>query len=164
MSLSLILGTKDFEKYTKGHKYIAGNDDLFNTTVDESWLQEPFNIEAMQTIDNIDRIQGLAVHNRITGDTHSPRELSTSCKTVILINKYPDIIFRARFANNCTPFIERIASKKDIILHSRFIHKYDFIYIPELTILNYGNKVVHSLEELGLAYTPFENYERNRTE
>lgn len=160
MSLSLILGTKDFKSSLAGRKYVSGNDILFDTTVTESWFQEPFNIEVMRTIDNIDSIQGLAVHNRITGDTHSPRELSTGCKTVILINKYPDIVFRARFGDNCTPFIERIASKKDIIIHSRYIHRYDFTYIPEIKIINYGNKVVHSLEELGISYTPFEMYER----
>lgn len=51
--------------------------------------------------------------------------------------KYPDVIFHARFGDNCTDFVERIASKNDITIRADYFHVYRFKYITAIKYLNY---------------------------
>ena len=168
MSLSLILGHKDLEKWLEyykslGYRYMSSNDAMFDDLFEKSWFQDPLIREIMDKVDNIDRVNGSALHNRITGDTHAPQRLSTGCKTTILVYKFPKVIFRARMGDNCTPFIEKIASRQDVILHSCYVHSYRFQFISEIYFVNF-DKTVYNWLELMNGYTPFEYFEKHGCE
>lgn len=138
--LSIILGDKDKDKYLKGKEYVDYNDGFFDIEYKTEWFEDKFIREVLEKVDNIDLSQSSCVtfKNKITGDLHSYEKLSTSCKTVILIYKFPNVIFKARFGDNCCDFIERIASKRDVVLFSGYAHAYTFKYINEINYINYG--------------------------
>ena len=86
----------------------------------------------------------------ITGDIHSPKELSTGCKTLILIYKYKDVIFQARFGDNCTDLLEEIALNNDITIKSDYLHAFNFKVLNEIEYINYGviAKCKHDIHKL----------------
>lgn len=91
----------------------------------------------MSVIDIIDRVIGSALHNRVTGDTHAPDKLSTGCKTVILIYKFPQFLFRARMGDNCIEFLEELAVNRDIVVVSHYLHTIPFKFANEMHYINY---------------------------
>lgn len=138
--LKIILGIKDAEKYLKDKKYVDYNDGLFDDEYSEDWFNDEFIRRALAEIDHIDlsKSSGTALKNSITGDIHSPRELSTGCKTIILIYKYSNVIFQARFGDNCTDLLEEIAANKDITIKSDYLHSFNFNKISKIEYINYG--------------------------
>jgi len=140
--LKIILGCKDEDKYLKNKKYVNYNDGLFDDEYEEEWFEDPFVKRILADIDNIDlsKSNGSSLKNSITGNIHSPKELSTGCKTLILIYKYSDVIFQARFGDNCTDLLEEIALHNDITIKSDYLHAFNFTVLSEIEYINYGVK------------------------
>lgn len=140
--LKIILGCKDEEKYLKNKKYVDYNDGLFDDEYEEEWFSDNFIRRILEDIDNIDisKSNGSSFKNSITGDIHSPKELSTGCKTLILIYKYSNVIFQARFGDNCTDLLEEIAINNDITIKSDYLHAFNFKTLSEIEYINYGMK------------------------
>ena len=140
--LKIILGCKDEEKYLKNKKYVDYNDGLFDDEYEEEWFSDKFIRRILEDIDNIDisKSNGSSFKNSITGNIHSPKELSTGCKTLILIYKYSNVIFQARFGDNCTDLLEEIAINNDITIKSDYLHAYNFKTLSEIEYINYGMK------------------------
>lgn len=160
MSLTIILGKKDREKYLEGHKYVDYNDGLFNTKCKESWFKDNFVKDILYKIDHIDKIDGKAFHNYVTGDTHAPEKLSTGAKTLILIYYYKGIIFEGRMGSNCTEFLEQMAMDRDIIIATGYMHHFEYKYIKEINYINYG-VVSRSTKDLMTKIFPiFYDYEQ----
>jgi len=147
--LSIILGCKDADTFLTGKQFVNYNDGLFDDEYTEEWFEDPFIRRVMNDIDHIDLSKSSAVSfkNSITGDIHSHKELSTGCKTLILIYKYPNVIFQARFGDNCTDLLEEIAANKDITIKSDYIHSFNFKHIKEINYLNYNLRAV-SLKDI----------------
>ena len=89
---------------------------------------------------SISKSNGSSFKNSITGNIHSPKELSTGCKTLILIYKYSNVIFQARLGDNCTDLLEEIASNNDITIKSDYLHAFNFKTLSEIEYINYGMK------------------------
>lgn len=140
--LKIILGCKDEEKYLKNKKYVDYNDGLFDDEYEEEWFSDKFIRRILENIDNIDisKSNGSSFKNSITGNIHSPKELSTGCKTLILIYKYSNVIFQARFGDNCTDLLEEIAINNDITIKSDYLHAFNFETLSEIEYINYGMK------------------------
>lgn len=140
--LKIILGNKDENKYLRDKKYVNYNDGLFDDEYEEGWFNDTFIKRILADIDNIDlsKSNGSLFKNSITGDIHSPKELSTGCKTLILIYKYKDVIFQARFGDNCTDLLEEIALNNDITIKSDYLHVFNFKVLNEIEYINYGVK------------------------
>lgn len=140
--LKIILGCKDEEKYLKNKKYVDYNDGLFDDEYEEEWFSDKFIRRILEDIDNIDisKSNGSSFKNSITGNIHSPKELSTGCKTLILIYKYSNVIFQARFGDNCTDLLEEIAINNDITIKSDYLHAFNFKTLSEIEYINYGMK------------------------
>ena len=140
--LKIILGCKDEEKYLKNKKYVDYNDGLFDDEYEEEWFSDNFIRRILEDIDNIDisKSNGSSFKNSITGNIHSPKELSTGCKTLILIYKYSNVIFQARFGDNCTDLLEEIAINNDITIKSDYLHAFNFKTLSEIEYINYGMK------------------------
>ena len=139
--LKIILGCKDEEKYLKNKKYVDYNDGLFDDEYEEEWFSDKFIRRILEDIDNIDisKSNGSSFKNSITGNIHSPKELSTGCKTLILIYKYSNVIFQARFGDNCTDLLEEIAINNDITIKSDYLHAFNFKTLSEIEYINYSN-------------------------
>lgn len=167
MGLKIILGTKDFDKWEQyflkqGIEYMDDNDVLFNTMYTPDWADDEFIRRAIMKINSVDRIvEGVAFHNSVLNEFFCFKELATGSKTVILVYKFPDLLLRARMGKNCAIFIEEIASKRDVVIHSFDIVPYEFKYIDKIEIVNYG-KTVTSYTELCAVYCNFMDYERTR--
>lgn len=138
--LKIILGDKDKEKYLNETNYVDFNDDMFNDEYKPEWFEDSFVRRVLETIDNIDIAKSSCVtfKNKITGDLHAHEKLSTGCKTVILLYKLPEYIYHARFGDNCTDFVEEIASKQDITIWAGYMHYFNFKYIDSIQYINYG--------------------------
>lgn len=147
--LTIILGFKDEEKYLEGKKFVDYNDGLFDDMYEEDWLQEHYVREVLKEIDHIDlsKSNGTAFHNFITGNNHSHKELSTGAKTLILMYKFPNVVFQARFGGNCTDLLEKLASQKDITIKDDYFHAYSFKYINEINYINY-NYIARNKEDV----------------
>jgi hypothetical protein len=137
--LNIILGEKNQDIFLNCRKFVDYNDGLFNDIYEEAWFDDNFVKKIMNEIDHIDleKSKGTALTNYITGNTHSHRELSTGCKTLILIYKYPNVIFQARFGDNCTDILEQLAVNNDITIKSDYLHFFNFKYISEINYINY---------------------------
>lgn len=159
--LNIILGSYGRDKYMKlfGNKFVDYNDGLFDDEFTEAWFQDPFVREVLEKIDHIDQIIGTALHNKITGHTHSPRELSTGCKTVILMYKFPEHIFQARFGDNCIELVEKLASTRDVTVVSGYMHTIQFKYIDEVHYINLGITCKSNSEIIEKVFPLFYEYD-----
>jgi hypothetical protein len=157
--LTIILGNKNLEQYLKDKKFVEYNDGLFDEEYQEDWYNDDFIKRIMHEIDHIDLTQsdGVTFKNSITQDRHTHRELSTSCKTLILIYKYPNVVFQARFGDNCTDLLEEIASKHAITIKSDYMHFYNFKYIHEINYINY-NKIATNINDLLKIFVEYIEY------
>lgn len=154
--LSIILGEKGSKEILGNKKFVDYNDGLFDDEYDSSWYDDKFIQQVLQDIDHIDlsKSNGITFVNSITGNIHSHKELSTGCKTLILIYKFPGVIFQARFGDNCTDLVEQIASKTDVIIKSDYLHSFNFKYVKEINYINY-NTIARSTEDIFDLLTKF---------
>ncbi|MBR4981980.1 MAG: DUF4869 domain-containing protein [Lachnospiraceae bacterium] len=161
--LTIILGDKNSEEFLKSSKYVDYNDGLFDEEYQEEWFADEFIKQILKEIDHIDlkKSTGICFKNSITGDVHSHKELSTSCKTLILMYKYPNVVFQARFGDNCNDFVEQIAVKSNITIKADYFHLYKFKFIKEINYINYG-VIARNRQEMQKLFSQF--IEDNRLE
>lgn len=154
--LTIILGSKDEKKYLSHYKYVSYNDGLFDDMYKAEWFSDRFIQEILRTIDQIDieKSNGVSFVSRRTGNMHSHKELSTGTKTLILMYKLPNVVFQARFGDNCTDFVERLAVENDIVIKADYFHSFSFKYVNEINYINYGI-VARNTQDLQKLYVQY---------
>lgn len=154
--LTIILGSKDSEKFLKDSKYVDYNDGLFDDMYKKEWFNNKFVQEVLEKIDKIDieKSNGVSFVNKRTGNMHSHKELSTGTKTLILMYKYPNVVFQARFGDNCNEFVEELAVKNNITIKADYFHSFRFRHITEINYINYGI-IARNAKDLQKIYVQF---------
>ncbi len=163
MGLKVILGEKNATKILSEYKYVDYNDGLFDEEYEKEWFNDPFIRKILKEIDHIDLDKSTAVSfkNSITGNIHSHKELSTGCKTLILMYKYPDVVFQARFGDNCTDLVEELAVNNDIVIKADYLHTFKLTKISEVDYINYKFKATSREEIMSILYRFIEDNRDN---
>ena len=125
---------------------------IYNTVVyfkndyDPAWLEDE-KVQAMiRDVDHSTVISGGAISSPVMGII-PPTSLSGGVKTLILIDKEPDVVFNAsNCGNNCAKWLLTLGEEKDVTINLR--HLMDFGDEPfTLKILN-DNRVVTNMDEV----------------
>lgn len=156
--LRVILGDKDLKQCTEGRKHITSTDTFFEIRFQMDWLKDPIVKDILAAIHNINRIEGRTLYEKYGGKPMDLSEISVCCRIVILIYRYPEIIFRASLNTESLPMLEKIAAFQDMTIHVKSAYSFPFSHVDEIEIVNYG-KTVHNSEELEAVYREFEAYE-----
>lgn len=159
--LNVILGDKDFKQYTEGKKYITSTDTFFDIRFQSQWLSDPLVKDILAAVHNIGRVEGTTLYEKYRKTPMDVKEISVCCKAMILIYKFPEIIFLARLNVESLPMLEKIAGFEDITIHAKVAYNFPFQYLDEVSIINYG-KTARNTEELEAVYQEFFKYEKER--
>lgn len=163
MGLKVILGERDATKILSEYKYVDYNDGLFDEEYEKEWFDDPFIRKVLKEIDHIDLDKSTAVsfRNSITENIHSHKELSTGCKTLILMYKYPNVVFQARFGDNCTDLVEELAVNNDIVIKADYLHAFKLNKISEVDYINYKFKATSREDMISILYKFIEDNKDN---
>lgn len=157
--LRVILGDKDLKQCTEGKKHISSTDTFFEIRFQTEWLKDPIVKDILAAIHNVNRIEGTTLYEKYGGKPMTLDDISVCCRIILLIYRYPEIIFTARLNTESLPMLEKIAGFQDITVHVKTAYSFPFCNVDEIEIVNYG-KTVHNSGELEAVYREFEEYER----
>ena len=118
----------------------------FKNTYEDEWITDELSRKMIQDIDRSKVISERVIDSPVLGAI-TPKELSGSVKTLILINNCPNMIFNASACgDDCAKWLLEMGKEKDITINLR--HIMDFgVDRFEIHILN-TEQVVHSMKEL----------------
>ena len=142
--LKIILGVENVDKYIKNkRKFINFPNEYFNQYKEPEWFRDEFSKRLIKEIDKATIIADFAVQSDINGTGFSVNDLAGGTKTLMLMYNCPNNIVLAKMGDNCTKFVEWIASEfekqgRDLIIVSNIIHQYDFKYIDKIHFINYN--------------------------
>ena len=133
--------------------YYGDMDDvIYNTSVyfkfnyEPEWLEDDDVRQMILDVDKSTVLGNGAIDSPVLG-VIAPETLSGGVKTLILIDKVPELIFNAsNCGDNCAKWILKIAQEKDITINLRHIMDFgkdEFC----IKVLNNG-LVIHSMQEL----------------
>jgi hypothetical protein len=126
----------------------------FDFAKKKEWFNKPEVKKIIKDIDNSIAVKDEYIESPVYGGI-SPRDLSTGCKAVILMEVLDNPhIYGSRCGDNCVPDILEIASKKDVILTLHHAMKF-----PESfeAYLIESDKMIHSWNEFVSEYYDFVN-------
>ena len=135
--------------------YYGDMDDvIYNTSVyfkfnyEPEWLEDDDVRQMILDVDKSTVLGNGAIDSPVLG-VIAPETLSGGVKTLILIDKVPELIFNAsNCGDNCAKWLIRIGSKKDVTINLR--HIMDFGSEPfEVEVLNTG-EIVRNMYDLVL--------------
>ena len=125
---------------------------IYNTSVyfkfnyQPEWLQEPDIKQMILDVDKSTVLGNGAIDSPVLG-VIAPANLSGGVKTLILIDKIPEMVFNAsNCGDNCAAWLLKIGSKQDVTVNLRHIMNFgdgEF----EIEIANNG-QIAHSMDEL----------------
>lgn len=159
--LKVILGDKDFKQHTEGKKYITSTDTFFDIRFQSQWLSDPLVKDILAAVHNIGRIDGATLYEKYRKTPMNIKEISVCCKAMILIYKFPEIIFLARLNVESLPMLEKIAGFEDITIHTKVAYNFPFQYLDEISVVNYG-KTAGNVKELEMIYQEYKKYEKEQ--
>lgn len=151
--LKIIMGTQMVTKYlTDGRKFEPYVNDYFNFELEESWLEDKLAKDIIRDIDKAVVIAGTAIRSLVSGQTYSATNLSGGTKLLLSVYNRPDKVLRMTMGDNCTDYLERIASihhknGKDILLVSDYLHHFNFKYTDAIEYINW-NVICHNREDV----------------
>lgn len=118
----------------------------FDSIYEASWLNNEFAKAVIKAIDKSDHIKDNYIESPILGGI-SPRDLSTGCKGLILLQNLPGIVANGeRFGDNCFPWLSKLGEMQDIhITLHHYLRDWDFPFHAYVTNLN---KEVNPVSEL----------------
>ena len=130
------------------------DDVIYNTSVyfkfnyEPEWLEDDDVRQMILDVDKSTVLGNGAIDSPVLG-VIAPETLSGGVKTLILIDKVPELIFNAsNCGDNCAKWLIRIGSKKDVTINLR--HIMDFGSEPfEVEVLNTG-EIVRNMYDLVL--------------
>lgn len=118
--LNILFGKKAFEV----SNVIKNPSAYFDAEYEESWFQSDIAKSIVEGIDSTKYSGGSHFESPVLGGI-SPRELSTGCKsTLLLLNEDDIIICGERFGDNCCSWLLKIAEFKDITITLNHIMKF----------------------------------------
>ncbi len=118
----------------------------FKNTYEDEWITDELSRNMIQDVDRSTVISARVIDSPVLGGI-TPRELSGGVKTLILINKMPDMIFNASACgDNCAKWLLEMGKTKDITINLR--HLMDFGNEPFDIYIRNTNQIVHSMKEL----------------
>ena len=128
------------------------SDVIYNTSVyfkfnyEPEWLEDEDVRQMIYDVDKSTVLGNGAIDSPVLG-VIAPETLSGGVKTLILIDRVPDLIFNAsNCGDNCAKWLLKIGSKKDVTNNLR--HIMDFGNEPfEVEVLNTG-EIVRNMYDL----------------
>ena len=118
----------------------------FKNTYEDEWITDELSRRMIQDVDRSTVISARVIDSPVLGGI-TPRELSGGVKTLILINKVPDMIFNASACgDNCAKWLLEMGKAKDITINLR--HLMDFGNDPFDIYIRNTDQIVHSMKEL----------------
>lgn len=118
----------------------------FDAHYTKDWLNNQFAKDVILGIDKSVHIKDGYIDSPVLG-VISPRELSTGCKGVLLLQNTDGLILNGeRFGDNCFPWLNKLGKMKDI--HITLHHFIRDLSIEIDAIVTNFNKPVHSMYEL----------------
>lgn len=112
----------------------------------QEWITDDLSRQMIQDVDHSTVIGARVIDSPVLGAI-TPRELSGSVKTLILIAHVPDKIFNASTCgDDCEKWLLKMGEEKDITINLRHLMDFgdqDF----KINILN-TNQIVHNMAEL----------------
>ena len=107
--LSIFLGTK----HCSDSNVISNTSGYFDAMYESTWFKSTMAENILKTIDGAKYISGEYIESRY-GTGMSPVDLSTGCKTLLLLLNMPDIIVSGdRMGDNCYPVLLAMAKESD---------------------------------------------------
>lgn len=125
---------------------VSDIDSYFDMEFEDNWFDNQFAKDVIKGIDNSIHVEGSFIRSPILGAI-SPRDLSTGCKGVLLLQNVDNILVNGdRFGDNCFPWLSKLGEIKDINIT---IHHYPMNWDFEVhaVVTNY-NKKVDTMAEL----------------
>lgn len=132
---------------------VANTSGYFDGMYEQSWLQSDLARQIISDVDKSTYVSGEFIESPILGGI-SPRDLSTGCKTLLILLNDDCIVSGDRMGDNCFPWLMKIAEHKDITI--TLCH---YVELQEpFKILNLNNgKVLESNLDLFCALHDFDN-------
>lgn len=130
--------------------------DFFDAYYEQKWLEDPFVEEIIKSIDKSTVFQGKVIDSPVLGII-SPKELSSGCKTLILLYKCPDHVYNASYCgDNCGSWMLQIGELQDIRVyadHMLLFRDLKDMDEPDLNIICMDdNKVFNTLRDYGFYF------------
>ncbi|MBR6897531.1 MAG: DUF4869 domain-containing protein [Lachnospiraceae bacterium] len=118
----------------------------FKNTYEDEWITDELSKRMILDVDSSNVISARVIDSPVLGGI-TPRELSGGVKTLILINKVPDMIFNASACgDNCAKWLLEMSKDRDITINLR--HIMDFGEKPFSVFICNTGQMVHSMKEL----------------
>lgn len=95
--------------------YVGYTSEYFDDVFVKDWLSDKFVQHIIEEIDDTSVENDAILYNDVLGYIN-PRELSTGCKTLILIYKLNLHVKGSRMGDNCIPLLLEIAEKKEVYI------------------------------------------------
>ncbi|MCR4566974.1 MAG: DUF4869 domain-containing protein [Pseudobutyrivibrio sp.] len=128
--------------------YIYNPDIFFNNTYEDEWITDETTVQMVEEIDKSTVAGARVIDSPFLGSIPVER-LSGGVKTLILMNNDDEHIFNASACgDNCSGWILKIASKKDLTIRLGYLMDFGKEAF-DIEIVN-TRKIVHSQKELVL--------------
>lgn len=93
---------------------IRHTSEYFDNMYEPNWLSSEYAKHIIRTIDKSEYIDGEYIQSPVLGGI-SPRDLSTGCKTLLILLNEPDkIVTGDRMGDNCFPILLDMAKSRDL--------------------------------------------------
>lgn len=132
---------------------IRHTSEYFNSMYDVNWLSSDKAKEIIRIIDKSEYVDGEYISSPVFGGI-SPRDLSTGCKTLLILLNEPDkIVSGDRMGDNCFPLLLELSKEVDLTITLR--HFVDLKAYEPFDIINYitGEKVTTTKELIENLYS-----------
>lgn len=98
--------------------------DWFRNNYSPEWLKDPFVQEMIKDVDKSEYIDGFVINSPVLGPI-PPERLSGGVQTLIMIYEKPQLIFDATSCgDNCSKWLLKIGSKKDVTINLNYLMKF----------------------------------------
>lgn len=96
--------------------YISKTKEYFDYMFEDSWLENKNVQNILKEIDDVDVLRQAVLFNKDYGYLN-PTQLSTGCKTLILVEVLNLKVNGDRMGDNCYPILFNIAENKDVYIY-----------------------------------------------
>ena len=141
--LKIILGVENADKYIDNLDLVIDfPNEFFNQFKKAEWFKTDFARKVIKDIDKAEIEKDFSIVSDVTHKGYSVDNLSGGSKSLLLMYNRPNNIVLAKMGDNCTKYVEWIASEfekqgRDLIIISNIIHVYNFEYVKEIYFYNY---------------------------
>ena len=136
-----ILFSRSYRDNIDEYKVVEDPPTAFDIRHVDEYITDDLSVKMIRDIDKSTVIGPNLIMSDVLGPI-APSILSGGVKTLIMMNKHPDMIFNATHCgDNCSSYILEIAKTKDITINLRYIMDFDFSDGDKIEIINDGSIV-----------------------